>query len=56
MTGKTDLGALATEAVRPGGLDLGAAGTPLLVAMMADDLADVQAALRGASAAIARAI
>jgi N-acetylmuramic acid 6-phosphate etherase len=34
----------------------GATSTPLLVAMMADDLADVQAALRRASAAIARAI
>jgi N-acetylmuramic acid 6-phosphate etherase len=56
MTGETNLGALATEAVRSGGLDLGATSTPLLVAMMADDLADVQAAVRGASEAIARAI
>lgn len=56
MTGETNLGALATEAVRSGSLDLAATSTPLLVAMMADDLADVQAALRGASAAIARAI
>jgi N-acetylmuramic acid 6-phosphate etherase len=56
VTGETNLGALATEAVRSGSLDLAATSTPLLVAMMADDLADVQAALRGASAAIARAI
>jgi N-acetylmuramic acid 6-phosphate etherase len=56
MTGETNLGAVATEAVRSGGLDLGATSTPLLVAMMADDLADVQAAVRGASEAIARAI
>lgn len=56
MTGETNLGALATEAVRSGGLDLGATSTPLLVAMMADDLTDIQAAVRGASAAIARAI
>ena len=53
---ETNLGALATEAVRSDGLDLGATSTPLLVGMMADDMADVQAALRGASAAIARAI
>ena len=56
MTGETNPGAPATEAVRPGGLDLGATSTPLLVAMMADDMADVQVALRGASAAIVRAI
>ena len=56
MTGETNLGVLATEAVRSDGLDLGATSTPLLVGMMADDLADVQAAVRGASAAIARAI
>jgi N-acetylmuramic acid 6-phosphate etherase len=56
MTGETNLGALATEAVRSDGLDLGATSTPLLVGLMADDMADVQAALRGASAAIARAI
>jgi N-acetylmuramic acid 6-phosphate etherase len=56
MTGETNPGALATEAVRSGGLDLGATSTPLLVEMMADDMADVQAALRRASAAIARAI
>jgi len=56
MTGGTDLGALATEAVRPDGLDLAATSTPLLVGMMVDDMADVQAALRGASAATARAI
>jgi N-acetylmuramic acid 6-phosphate etherase len=56
MTSETNLGALATEAVRSGGLDLGATSTPALVGMMADDLADVQAAVRGASEAIARAI
>ena len=56
MTGETNLGAPATEAVRSDGLDLGATSTPLLVAMMADDMADVQAALRGASEATARAI
>jgi N-acetylmuramic acid 6-phosphate etherase len=56
MTSETNLGALATEAVRSDGLDLGATSTPLLLRMMADDLADVQAALRGASAATARAI
>jgi N-acetylmuramic acid 6-phosphate etherase len=56
VTGETNLGALATEAVRPGGFDLGGTSTPLLVGMMAGELADVQAALRGASAAIARAI
>src|SRR5258707_45065 len=56
MTGETNLGALATEAVRSDGLDLGATSTPLLVGMMADDMADVHAALRGASAAIERAI
>src|SRR5499427_5981119 len=56
MTGETNLGALATEAVRPDGPDLGATSTPLLVEMMADDMAAVQAALRGAGAATARAI
>jgi len=56
MTGETNLGALATEAVRPDGPDLGATSTPLLVEMMADDMAAVQAALRGASAATTRAI
>jgi N-acetylmuramic acid 6-phosphate etherase len=56
VTGKTDLGALATEAVRSDGLDLGATSTPVLVGMMADDMADVQAAIRGAGAATARAI
>lgn len=56
MTGETNPGAPATEAVRSDGLDLGATSTPLLVAMMADDMADVQAALRGASEATARAI
>jgi N-acetylmuramic acid 6-phosphate etherase len=56
MTGETNLGAPATEAVRPDGLDLGATSTPALLRMMADDMADVQAALRGASAATARAI
>jgi N-acetylmuramic acid 6-phosphate etherase len=56
MTGETSLGALATEAVRSDGLDLAATSTPLLVGMMADEMADVQAALRGASAAIAHAI
>ena len=56
MTGETNLGALATEAVRSDGLDLGAMSTPLLLRMMADDMADVQAALRGASAATALAI
>ena len=50
MTGETNLGALATEAVRSDGLDLGAMSTPLLLRMMADDMTDVQAALRGASA------
>ena len=52
MTSETKLGALATEAVRSDGPDLGATSTPLLVGMMADDMADVQAALRGASAAV----
>ena len=56
MTGETNLGALATEAVRSDGLDLGATSTPLLLRMMADDMTDVQAALRGASAATALAI
>ena len=56
MTGETNPGAPATEAVRSDGLDLGATSTPLLVGMMADDMADVQAALRGASEATARAI
>jgi len=56
MTGETNLGALATEAVRSDGLDLGATSTPLLLRMMADDMADIQAALRGASAATALAI
>ena len=56
MTGETNLGALATEAVRSDGLDLGAMSTPLLLRMMADDMADIQAALRGASAATALAI
>jgi len=56
MTGETNLGALATEAVRSDGLDLGAMSTPLLLRMMADDMTDVQAALRGASAATALAI
>jgi N-acetylmuramic acid 6-phosphate etherase len=56
VTGETNLGALATEAVRSDGLDLAATSTPLLVGIIADDLADVQAALREASAAIARAI
>src|SRR5499427_7665369 len=56
MTGETNLGALATEAVRADGLDLSATSTSVLVGMMADDMADVQAAIRGASAATARAI
>jgi N-acetylmuramic acid 6-phosphate etherase len=56
MTGETDLGGLVTEAVRSDTLDLEATSTSLLVGMMADDVADVQAALRGASAAIAVAI
>lgn len=56
MTGDTNLGALDTEAVRSDGPDLAATSTPRLVGMMADDMADVQAALRGASAATARAV
>ena len=56
MTGETNPGAPATEAVRADGLDLAAASTPRLLRMMADDMADVQAALRGASAATALAI
>jgi N-acetylmuramic acid 6-phosphate etherase len=56
MTGETDLGALATEAVRSDGLDLDLMSTPMLLRTMADDMADVQAALSGANAAIADAI
>jgi len=53
---ETNLGALTTEEVRSDGPDLGITATPLLVGMMADDLADVQAAIREARAAIADAI
>jgi N-acetylmuramic acid 6-phosphate etherase len=56
VTGEVSLGHLSTEAVRPGGLDLETMSTPLLVGMMADDVADVQQALVAATDSIAAAI